>query len=383
MERMITGIPERLGRQVRLVAAVSFVVWLLLVVFWPAPALAGYLSAFMFWAGIPLGCMAIAMMHHLTGGRWGLSSRPLMEASAAGSFMLIPLFLPIAIGMHALYPWTSHHFWTDAGMSRKLEYLNTPFFLSRALVYLVVWSLCGIWVLRQSIHGESHDAMDVQYSPRGGALGLVIYVLTTTFASIDWVGSLEPRWYSSILGLYVLVGQVVLAFSFLVLAAAVTQSRNIRPDKDRADTLADLSTMLLVFIVLHAYFAYSQFFIIWNGNMAHENEWYVHRMRGIWGGAAVLIIGLHFILPLACLLSRQIKRSGRAMSWVIALIVVGRLIETIWFVVPSLNSSQAVAVLSALLAFIVLGALLSYTLLFLWCRRIRLSQLLQMGDVSS
>ena len=350
---MIVSLPawmERRGRWTLRAGLGALGLGAMCALFAPQAALHSYLSAFVLWAGIPLGCGAILMMHHLVGGRWGSGIRPPMEAAAMTTPLLAVLFVPVAMGISYLYPWAS-----AAGgdvLTQKRAYLNVPFFLLRGSAFLLLWS-AGAWFLtRRPIS-------------RLAAPGLVLYVLTVSFAAIDWIGSLEPHWYSSIFGLYVLIGQVLSALAVLIVLAAIHAGN----EPSAADIFHDLGTLLLALVSLHAYFAYSQFFIIWNGNLPHEIGWYAPRIHGPWGFIALVLIAVHFALPFALLLSRSVKRRASSLLCVALVILIARGVEAMWIVLPSYDGPAIGAVALSMLAILGMGGIWMGIFARSWRRR--------------
>lgn len=319
-----------------------------------------YLTAAVLWLGLPLGCGAILMLHHLVGGRWGLMLRPILARVTITLPLLAVLFCPLLLGLHRLYPWASAE--TRVNMAApKLLYLNVPFFLLRTLGYFVLWCL-GAWLLwRLSRRDEADAGKPVRYAPRLGALGLILYVLTVSFAGIDWVGSLEPVWHSSIFGLYILIGQSVLALALIVVVKGAFAGGHEPEAQRSADLRNDVGNLLLAFVVLHAYFAFSQFLIIWNGNLPVEIGWYVTRTRGGWLTVVLGIVFLHFALPFVILLSRNAKRSAKALIAVAGLLLVARWIDYVWMVLPSYNGSIIVVLFLTMTATLGLGGV------WYWC----------------
>ena len=317
----------------------------------------GYLSGFVFWSGVPLGAAAILMMHHLVAGRWGWSIRRPVEAAVMTLPLLLPLFAPVALGAPQLYQWISAPT-TDASASpfRHL-YLNLPFFLERAAGFLVVWALGGWllarWSRAQNVPGTSASSGLAALSSGG----LVVYFLTATFAGIDWIGSLASDWYSSVFGLYLIVGQGLTALAAIIVLSAVLRLWFELEDAISADVLNDLGNLLLTFVVLHAYMAYAQVFIIWNGNLPRANAWYEPRMHGLWGGVSVFLILVHFGLPFFALLFRALKRDPRRLLTLAAIILFARAIEAAWMVLPAARDVTALAIVLGGFATIGIGGL--------------------------
>ncbi len=244
------------------------------------------------------------MTYQLTGGRWGWSLRGWLTPGMLTLPLLVLLFVPIAFGLPYLYIWTDHAaVMASKSLSHKAVYLNVPFFLGRAALYFVIWLIWGIVTARVVPLGDEQPSeARARFIQRWSAAGLVMLVLTVSFAAIDWVGSLEAEWYSTIYGIYIFIAQVLTAWTMAVAGLLVWQRRQGQ-DKEELDPLLlrDLGNLLLMLVVLHAYFAFSQFFVIWNGNLPEEIIWYVPRTQGIWGAIALVIMIGHFFLPFAAL----------------------------------------------------------------------------------
>jgi hypothetical protein len=272
----------------------------------------GYLSAFVLWSGVPLGCSALLMLHHLASGRWGWSIRGPLEAALPTLVLIAVLFMPVVFGMHELYTWARQtRLSSDPFLVLRQKYLNPGSFVAREAVFFGIWVIGG-WVLyvasqRQDREGQRRPSPGLY---RLAVVGMILYVLTVSFAGIDWVGSLEAKWYSSIFGLYILVGQGLAAMAVLILVVTLFPSWSVGPAV-AVDTLHDLGNLLLALVGLHAYIAFSQFLIIWSGNLPHQVTWYLPRIHGAWGMVAIVLVGIHFEVPLVALLFREVKRSPR------------------------------------------------------------------------
>ncbi len=296
-----------------------------------------YLQAYLFWLGIALGCLAITMLHHLSGGAWGLVIRRLLEAAARTLPLMAVLFVPIVLGLPSLYEWARPAVVAqDKILQHKAPYLNVPFFLARALLYFAVWNLIAYLLAKWSL--EQDRTADPSLSRRLELLsgpGLVIYGTTMNFASIDWVMSLEAHWFSTIYGLSFMVGQVLGAFAFVIAVSIWLSTRKPFSEFLSSGHLHDLGKLLLAFVMLWAYMAFSQFLIIYSGNLPEEIPWYLRREQGVWGGIALGLILFHFVLPFLLLLSRDLKQHGGKLLKVAALVVLMRYVELFWLVSPA------------------------------------------------
>ncbi|HEV2983321.1 MAG TPA: hypothetical protein VGX46_02990 [Vicinamibacterales bacterium] len=318
-------------------ALVSLVGWFID----PTQFMQSYLMAYMLCLGVTLGSLALGMVHQLSGGAWGVVIRRPIGAAARVLPVMTLLFLPIVLGMSRLYPWTNAALVAhDEALQHKHLYLNTPFFLVRAALYFIVWNglsyFLNAWSLEQDRNPDPRIARQMQKLSAGGLLG---YGLTITFASFDWLMSLEPHWFSTIYGVLIIGGQGLSALAFLVIAL-VWLCR--RPPLDRIVSPAhfhDLGNLMLAFVMLWAYFSFSQYLIIWSGNLPAEIAWYMHRLQTGWRFVGITLIAFHFAVPFALLLSRAVKRDPQILIAVAGAVLVVRLIDLYWLIAPEFHQS--------------------------------------------
>ncbi len=295
-----------------------------------------YLVGYCFWLSVALGCLVILMLQHLTGGAWGIVLRRVLESGTRTLAILALLFLPFFGGLFALYEWTDpaivQH---NATLQHKAIYLNVPFFIARAVGYFVLWLVLTYLLNRWSKEQDEGYPGESRRFRLLSAPGLVIYGFTVTFASIDWIMSLEPHWYSTIYPVLFATGQVLtgLAFAIAVLILLATQ-----PPLDAVVSrrhLRDLGSLLLAFVMFWAYMSISQFLLIWIGNLPEEIPWYLRRVRGGWQVLAILLIVCHFALPFLLLLSRSIKENARRLALVAIFLLVMRFLDLFWWIEPA------------------------------------------------
>lgn len=302
-----------------------------------------YLMAHVFWLGIALGCQAILMIHHLAGGRWGFAIRRQLEAASKTLPLLAVLFIPCLLGVHSLYIWThSDALAVDEILRHKQPYLNVPFFVIRAGIYFAVW-LGTMALLNQAswVQDQTPSRETTRRLTLISGAGLGLYMLTMTFASIDWMMSLEPQWFSTIYGLLIMTGQVLGAFAFVIIVAALLVK--YKPYAHLIEPLHfhDLGNFLLTFVIFWAYMAFSQFLIIWSGNLPNENSWYLHRLVGGWKGVGMALITLYFLMPFLLLLSRDLKRRSSWLSRVALTVFIMGLVDIFWIVAPGFGRPSA------------------------------------------
>ena len=303
-----------------------------------------YLMAYMLCLGVTLGCLALGMVHQLSGGAWGVVIRRPIGAATRVLPIMTVLFLPILFGMRTLYPWTdATRVAADEALQHKHLYLNVPFFLARAAFYFGVWNLLtyllNAWSLEQDQNPDPRLARRMQ---KLSAVGLLGYGLTITFASFDWLMSLEPHWFSTIYGVLIMGGQGLSAMA-LMIAVLVWLGR--RPPLDRIVVPAhfhDLGNLMLAFVMLWAYFSFSQYLIIWAGNLPLEISWYQHRLQSGWRTVGVTLILFHFAVPFVVLLSRTVKRAPDLLIKVAIGILVLRVVDLFWLIAPEFHENGLV-----------------------------------------
>jgi hypothetical protein len=307
--------------------------------------LRSWLYSFMFWLGLTTGSLTLLMLQYVSGGNWGRLGRRIWEA-AAGNWWLMGLFwLPIAIGMKRLYVWATlpqdptalAKFMAHYGADKIHYYLNVPFFLVRGVIYFAGWAILYLILKRWSIREEAGTTTPSQFVfiQNLSGFGIVFYGLTITFASIDWTMSLYPEWWSTVWGMLFMVGQVLTTFCFTIwlftrLSAMEPVSRIFK-----IDYLHDFGKLMFAFVVLWAYLSFSQWLIIWSGNMLSEIRWYIMRLQNGWQYFGTILIFVHFVFPFALLLSRNTKRSRNRIVAIAFLVMFMRLVDLFWLTAPN------------------------------------------------
>jgi len=326
-----------------LIAGAVFLVLLLIGLFVDrAQFFHAYLVGFIFWVGITLGSLALLMLQHLTGGVWGLVIRRVLEAATRTLPLMLILFLPIVIGLKYIYPWTSVDFMnqTDA-LKQKAHYLNPSFFIIRAFLYFALWSLMAMllnWLSMQQDRRATKrigKRLQIVSGP-----GLAILIISITFASIDWVMSLEPAWSSTIFGLIFVAAWSLSALSFTIVVMSWLSQRPPLSSVVQRAHFHDWGNLLLALVMLWTYFAFSQYLIIWSGNLAEETTWYVARKHGGWGVIALAIVVLQFAFPFMTLLSRAAKKSSERLATLALLILIMRVVDVIWLIEPAFTGEH-------------------------------------------
>lgn len=301
-----------------------------------------YLFGYLFWLGMAVGSLAILMMNHVVGGRWGVVTRRLLEAGTRTTPVMALLTIPVLLGLGSLYLWARadvvQH---DHVLQLKQPYLNVPFFIVRLVVYFAIWMFYGITLRRWSLQqDESADPLLIRRMQKLSAPGLVVLTLSATFAFFDLIMSLEPHWFSTIYGAMFLVGQVLQTFAFIIAVIVLLSRRAPFAGLLTTQHFHDLGNLMLAFTCLWAYLSFSQFLIIWSGNLPEEIPWYVRRLYGGWGAVAVLLVLFHFFVPFVILLQRFVKRNPSLLQKVALLMIVIRLIDVFWVVMPAFAQKE-------------------------------------------
>jgi hypothetical protein len=307
--------------------------------------LRSWLFSFMFWLGLTTGSLVLLMLQYTSGGNWGRLGRRIWEAGASNWWLMFLFWLPIAFGVKRLYPWAKvpqdsaklAEFVAHYGADKLHYYLNVPFFWVRGLLYFAGWAILYYFLKRWSVREEAGSTTPAQFVfiQNLSGFGIVFYGATITFASIDWTMSLYPEWWSTVWGMLFMVGQVLTTFCFTIWL--FTRLSEIEPVSRifKVDYLHDFGKLMFAFVVLWAYLSFSQWLIIWSGNMLSEIRWYIMRLQNGWQYFGTILIFVHFVFPFALLLSRNNKRSRRRIVAIASLVIFMRLVDLFWLTAPN------------------------------------------------
>jgi hypothetical protein len=318
------------------VGGVGIVLTLAAWAFWPAAFYQAYLVGFLCWTGIALGCAGLTMLHHLVGGSWGFAIRRPLESGAAAILPMLFLSLPLLMGLESLYPWARPAPAGSGALVHFSPWLQKDFFLLRGAGYFAIWFVLAFALYAWS--GRQDFTADHAPSRRLQALsgpGMVVLFLTGSFSAVDWAMSLEPRWSSTIYGAMVITGDALATLALMIVVASLLAEARPGPAAATADQLHDLGNLLLAFVMLWAYMSFSQFLIIWSGNLTEEIPWYLRRTRGGWEWVALALLLFHFFLPFFVLLYREGKRDGRFLRRVAILVLAMHGVDLIWLILPA------------------------------------------------
>src|SRR6476469_10815377 len=314
----------------------------------------GYLLGFLCWLGVSLGSMAIVMIRHLTGGGWGMVIRRILGAAMRTLPLLAILCIPIIIAVvqHRIYPWAMPtESVQDPYIREHLEkhsfiknaYLNQTGFIIRAIIYFVIWNVLSFLLSMWSRQTDRPGAPDnTQKFKAVAGPGIILYGFTIPFAAIDWVMSLDPSWISTIYPLIILIGQVLAALCFAIVVERVLF--NYRPMSEllKPEYVHDHGKFMLAFIMMWAYFSFSQWLIIWAGDLPEEITFYMRRIYGGWGVVAIFLVLFHFAVPFVLLLSRPFKRDVTRLVWLAVGIMFMRYVDLFWLAEANFSTTFTV-----------------------------------------
>jgi hypothetical protein len=374
--------PEAVGRLQRGALLVGLVGLVLSIVGWiksPGSFIHSYLLAFLFVLGLSLGSLGLLMLQHLTGGHWGIVIRRPLESATRSLPLVFILFFPIFFGMKYLYAaWLNAPASGEGSLSEfQRSYLTSDAFKVRAIIYFAIWLVLMFvfnrWSREQDVNREDRS-LRRRFKLLAGP-GIILYVFAMSLAAIDWVMSISPHWASSIYGFLFIAGQLIssmsLMISVIVLLAQTAPLQSVVQKRH----LHDLGKLLLAFVMLWAYFDFSQLLITWSGNQPEEISFYRSRLYGQWGVVAVIVLIFHFFVPFFLLLSRQLKRNPSALPKVAVWLILMRFVDLYWMTRPEFSAS-ALPSLWDLVAPLALGGL--WLGVFAW--QLKQLPLLPLGD---
>lgn len=299
-----------------------------------------WLVGALFVLSIALGGLFFVLVQHATQAGWSVVVRRIAENAMATLPFLALMFLPLVLwGMGDLFHWShADTVAADPLLTHKQPYLNVPFFVIRTCLYFAIWSALALWFGRQSrLQDETGDHELTRRMRRASAPGLVLFALTVTFASFDWLMSLSPHWYSTIFGVYFFSGSMVAIFAFLALAALALRRAGLLVELISSEHMHDLGKLLFAFVAFWAYIGFSQFFLIWYSNLPEETIFFAMRLNGSWRAASILLALGHFIVPFFFLLPRTIKRNPTALALAAGWLLLMHLLDLHWLVMPNLH----------------------------------------------
>ncbi|MDM8009070.1 MAG: quinol:cytochrome C oxidoreductase [Phycisphaerae bacterium] len=328
-----------------------------------------WLWAFTFVWGIVLGSLCFVGMQHLTHSIWSVVVRRVAEMLASPMWLTGVLFLPVLLlgclsNRFGLYPWLDRALVEqDHLLHAKRAYLNAPFFAVRAVVFFGLWMAFAAFFVRSSLRTDVGEGVERTLAMRKWSVPfMLIFAITATFAGVDWIMSLEPKWFSTIFGVYIFSGIFVAALAAITLLTLwLERSGRFGEGFLTRDHLYNLGALQFAFTCFWAYIAFSQYMLIWYGNMPEESFYLYDRLTGGWLGVSIALAVVRFVVPFLALLSRRAKMNRTMLWWVSIIVLAGQLLDLYWLIMPAADRAAPV------LGWQEAGPLLLCCGLLLWC----------------
>jgi hypothetical protein len=302
-----------------------------------------YLVSFLLVLGLSLGSLGLLMLQHLTSGHWGIIIRRPLESAVRTLPLVLAFFMPIAFfGMKYLYgAWLNPEEVKKEPLSEfQQHYLTSGGFYARAVAYFLVWlglMFVFSWLSKQQDLNPGDRTLRRRLKLLAGP-GIILYVFVMSFAAIDWVMSLSPHWASTIYGFLFVAGQLISSLALMIAVVVLLSQSEPFGHVLQKRHLHDLGKLLLAFVMLWAYFDFSQLLIIWSGNLPEEISFYRTRLYGGWGVVAVIVLIFHFFVPFFLLLSQDLKRNARVLPKIAVWLIFMRLVDLFWMTRPEFSS---------------------------------------------
>jgi hypothetical protein len=296
-----------------------------------------YMVAFAFTTAIGLGAFFFVMVQFLSGSAWSVTVRRIMENIMITLPVGLILFIPIALGLKSIYPWAADRAMVlaDPVLKLKANYLSESSFLIRAVIFFALWSIWIFSIYRQSTKQDTEKSIrQMHIASKWSAPGLFLGVVVGTIASFDWLMSLEPKWYSTIFGLYILTGGALAFFAIVTLVAMGFRKAGILTKAITIEHFHDLGKWMFALTAFYTYIAFSQYLLIWYANLPEETIWYRHRMAGGWFWLAIAMPFIRFIIPFFTLICRPAKRNLTVLGFIAIWSIVVEYVDLYWVVMP-------------------------------------------------
>ncbi|HLB58961.1 MAG TPA: hypothetical protein VJL87_02610 [Bdellovibrionota bacterium] len=296
-----------------------------------------YLVAFAYFLSIALGALLFVIIHFAANSTWSVVIRRVAENIMGTLPIFAILFIPLLFGLHDLYHWAHEGITkTDNILAWKEPYLNLPFFIVRAVIYLLVWGIMSHFFLKVSLdHDKSGDPVLLRKLQVASYPSLLLFGLSLTFASFDWLMSLDPHWYSTMFGVYYFSGAMVSIFALLSIIFIWLHYKGFVEHAVTTEHFQDLGKLLFAFSCFWAYIAFSQFMLIWYANLPEEAIWFAHRWQGTWKPFSIFLAAGHFGIPFFYLMPRTIKRKPWALLIGSTWMLVIHYLDIYWLVMPT------------------------------------------------
>jgi len=296
-----------------------------------------WLTAFVYWLSLGLAGLFFTMLHYLTAARWSVVLRRVSEGLMLQLPWMFVAFIPVLVGMHNLFHWTHEDaVAADHLLQGKSGYLNVGFFAVRAVVFCGIWTVLALMLRQRSLRQDASPEIDhVAGLRKLSAGGMLLFAATVTFASFDWLMSLEPHWYSTIFGVYFFGGLFLGGVSLIALISLFLRKSGVLRGSVTVEHYHDLGKLMFAFTIFWAYIGFSQYFLIWYGNIPEETFWFLARWEGGWKTTSLVLVFGHFALPFVLLIFRGVKRNLTMVGLIAAWYLLMHWVDMYWLVYPA------------------------------------------------
>ena len=318
---------------------IGLILWLIGLYFDPEQALRSWLLGFIFWGGLGIGSIGILILQYLTGGAWGVVIRRVAEAGSRTLPVVILLFVPLVLGLNNLYEWT-HLDASEHVMQHRGWFMTKESWILRSVIYFAIFGVMAYLLNKWSAEQDKTSDFDAAAKKLGTATAfsgpaMVFYAIIVSFASVDWMMMLDPHYFSTIWGLLFVAGWALSCFCFSVVILALLSDKTPMDRVLGRRHFHDLGKLMLALVMIWAYFNFSQYLIIWAGNIPEETTWFLDRTSHGWGYVAWILVFFHFAAPFLILLMQDLKRRAKTLALVALFILLMRFVDMYWLIGPS------------------------------------------------
>ena len=311
----------------------------------PTRAYAGYLLGFWYFMSLGLAGTFFIAIHYATGATWSVVVRRVAESFTSYLPVALVLLLVVWLGIPNLYVWSSNAA-GEAGHAidiTKGGFLSKSLFAVRSAIYLVVWCVFAWYFVRNSTRqDETGDPKLTKASIRASSIFIVVFALTVTLASFDFLMSLEPTFYSTIFGVYCFAGLWQAGLAALTIVVVLLRRQGALQGVVSRYHYWDLGKYMFAFSVFWMYIAFSQFMLIWYANLPEEIEYMIPRTFTAWGGVGIALMVLRFGFPFFALMHQRAKESEVWLLVNAGVILIGHWVDLYWLILPAFSRQQVV-----------------------------------------
>ena len=344
-----------------LVAVVALVLCVVGAIVNPHQFSYSWLFAFVFFFTLCAGCFFWTIVHHATDAEWSVVVRRQLENIAALMVVLAVLFIPILLLRHHLYSWMVIPPGHEAALDSKRAYLNFNWFLIRAIVFFVFWVVASQLLRRFSARQDKDgNPLFTIWMRRVSFISLPLFALCLTFGAVDWIMSLNYRWYSTMFGVYIFAGTAGSSMSLLVLVITALRQAGYLKDIVTVEHYHIMGKWMLAFCIFWAYIGFGQYMLIWYANMPEETQFFLTRNTQSWWALSMLLVIGRFFVPFAILLLRSIKKNPHQLSILAIWMVFMQMLDMYLIVLPALHGAGVHLSIWDLICLIAIGTTLSF-----------------------